>query len=612
MQSILWAATGTGFTFLMTTLGAAMVFLFRKQLNASIQRIFLGFAAGVMIAASVWSLLIPAMEEAEASGLPGWLPAVGGFVLGIGFLLLLDVLLPHLHVDARQPEGLHSSWRRTTLLVLAVTLHNIPEGMAVGLSFALAAQHAGEGAALSGALALALGIGIQNFPEGAAISLPLRQEGLSAGRAFLYGSASGVVEPVFGILVVLVAGTIQPLMPWLLSFAAGAMMYVVVEELIPEAHLGEHSNTGTLGVMAGFLLMMVLFVHFAVRGRIIAPMQMLEEHFGKISKGDLHTKVSLAEDGTEIGELVAAANRMQDMFSRYIKEVETVLYELSQGNLGQTVSDNFTGDFVKIRESLIAILSSYKASFEEINNAAFEVSNGSEQIAMSSQTLSEGATEQASTIQELTANVNEVSARISETAENAEDVKKAAVEMTEVIQTGNQSLSQLAGTMKELNKYSSDIYKIVKTIDNIAFQTNILALNASVEAARAEQNGASFSVVAEEVRALAAQSAKSAQATAQLIEDTLNAIKTGVETAVSTEELLSAIVGRAENVKHRVIKITEAMESDSVAVQQALASLEQLSSIVQANSANAEETAAASEEISAQASAMMDLVRRFS
>ena len=258
MQSILWAATGTGFTFLMTTLGAAMVFLFRKQLNASIQRIFLGFAAGVMIAASVWSLLIPAMEEAEASGLPGWLPAVGGFVLGIGFLLLLDVLLPHLHVDARQPEGLHSSWRRTTLLVLAVTLHNIPEGMAVGVSFALAASE--NPALLPAATALAMGIGIQNFPEGAAISLPLRQEGLSAGRAFLYGSASGVVEPVFGILVVLVAGTIQPLMPWLLSFAAGAMMYVVVEELIPEAHLGEHSNTGTLGVMAGFLLMMVLDV----------------------------------------------------------------------------------------------------------------------------------------------------------------------------------------------------------------------------------------------------------------------------------------------------------------------------------------------------------------
>lgn len=259
MQSILWAATGTGFTFLMTTLGAAMVFLFRKQLNASIQRIFLGFAAGVMIAASVWSLLIPAMEEAEASGLPGWLPAVGGFVLGIGFLLLLDVLLPHLHVDARQPEGLHSSWRRTTLLVLAVTLHNIPEGMAVGFSFALAAQHGGE-EAYAGAVALALGIGIQNFPEGAAIALPLRREGLPAWKSFLYGSLSGIVEPIFGVLAVLVAGSIQPLMPWLLAFAAGSMMYVVVEELIPEAHLGEHSNTGTLGVMAGFLLMMVLDV----------------------------------------------------------------------------------------------------------------------------------------------------------------------------------------------------------------------------------------------------------------------------------------------------------------------------------------------------------------
>ena len=260
MQSILWAATGTGFTFLMTTLGAAMVFLFRKQLNASIQRIFLGFAAGVMIAASVWSLLIPAMEEAEASGLPGWLPAVGGFVLGIGFLLLLDVLLPHLHVDARQPEGLHSSWRRTTLLVLAVTLHNIPEGMAVGLSFALAAQHAGEGAALSGALALALGIGIQNFPEGAIISLPLKGEGMSSNRAFLYGTLSGVVEPVAAILTVLMYRILAPVLPYLLAFAAGAMMYVVVEELIPETAEGEHSNIGTIGFAVGFALMMMLDV----------------------------------------------------------------------------------------------------------------------------------------------------------------------------------------------------------------------------------------------------------------------------------------------------------------------------------------------------------------
>ncbi|MFR8035271.1 MAG: ZIP family metal transporter [Lachnospiraceae bacterium] len=260
MQPVIWAAGGTGFTFLMTTLGAAMVFFFRRKIEAKVQKIFLGFAAGVMIAASVWSLLIPAIEEAEAAGGIGWIPAVGGFALGVGFLILLDGLLPHLHLGEKDPEGLHSSWKRTTLLVLAVTLHNIPEGMAVGLSYALAAQHHAEPAALSAALALALGIGIQNFPEGAAISLPLRQEGFSRKKAFFYGSMSGIVEPIFGILVVLAAGSIQPLMPWLLSFAAGAMMYVVVEELIPEAHLGEHSNTGTLGVMAGFLIMMLLDV----------------------------------------------------------------------------------------------------------------------------------------------------------------------------------------------------------------------------------------------------------------------------------------------------------------------------------------------------------------
>ena len=259
-MAVLWAAAGTGFTFLMTTLGAAMVFFFRKTVNAGIQRVFLGFAAGVMIAASVWSLLIPAIEEAANAGMVGWIPAAGGFVLGIAFLMLMDVLLPHLHAGAPKPEGLSSTWKRTTLLVLAVTLHNIPEGMAVGLSFALAAQHGGDTAAITAAMALALGIGIQNFPEGAAVALPLRQEGLSVGKAFFRGSMSGIVEPIFGILVVLIAGTIRPLMPWLLSFAAGAMMYVVVEELIPEAHLGEHSNTGTLGVMAGFLVMMILDV----------------------------------------------------------------------------------------------------------------------------------------------------------------------------------------------------------------------------------------------------------------------------------------------------------------------------------------------------------------
>ena len=260
MKTLLWAAGGTGFTFLMTTLGAAVVFFFRRQATAMAQRIFLGFAAGVMTAAAVWSLLIPAIEEAEAAGMIGWIPAAGGFIVGVGLMIALDGLLPHLHPGAREPEGAKSKLKRTSLLIFAVTLHNIPEGMAVGLSFALAAQHGEDPALYAAAMALAIGIGIQNFPEGAAVALPLRQEGASRGRAFLYGSLSGLVEPVFGILTVLIAGTIQPLMPWLLSFAAGAMIYVVVEELIPEAHLGDHSNIGTLGVMGGFLVMMVLDV----------------------------------------------------------------------------------------------------------------------------------------------------------------------------------------------------------------------------------------------------------------------------------------------------------------------------------------------------------------
>ncbi len=260
-QAFLWAAGGTGFTFAMTALGAAMVFFFRGEIDTKVQRIFLGFAAGVMIAASVWSLLIPAIEAAEEAGGIGWIPAAGGFLLGILFLLLMDQLLPHLHAGEKEAEGISSSWKRTTLLVMAVTIHNIPEGMAVGLSCAMAVQEGGTGAAgMASAIALALGIGIQNFPEGAAISLPLRQEGMSAWKAFLLGSASGIVELLFGVLVVLAAGLLQPFMPWLLSFAAGAMMYVVVEELIPEAHLGEHSNIGTLGVMAGFLIMMILDV----------------------------------------------------------------------------------------------------------------------------------------------------------------------------------------------------------------------------------------------------------------------------------------------------------------------------------------------------------------
>lgn len=253
-KGLLWAAGGTMFTFLMTSLGAAMVFLFSKQIKQSVQRIFLGFAAGVMIAASVWSLLIPAIEQAEESGLPGYIPAAGGIILGVVFLMILDRLMPHLHIGEKSAEGTPVTWKRTTLLFTAVTLHNIPEGMAVGLTFAIAAQTGDVGAAI----VLALGMGLQNFPEGAALSLPLRNEGLSRTKSFLLGSCSGVVEPIFGIIVVLIASFIQPVMPWLLSFAAGAMLYVVVEELIPEAHLGEHSHSGTIGVIAGFIVMMVL------------------------------------------------------------------------------------------------------------------------------------------------------------------------------------------------------------------------------------------------------------------------------------------------------------------------------------------------------------------
>lgn len=262
LSPVLLALVGTGFTFLATALGAALVFFFRGKVNENFQRIFLGFAAGVMIAASVWSLLIPAIEMAEEQGMVGWLPATGGFILGAAFLLLLDRLLPHLHPGSDTPEGIPSHLRRTTMLVFAVTLHNIPEGMAVGLSFGLAGGQ-GSSITLAAAMALAIGIGLQNFPEGAAISLPLKQEGMSRGKAFVCGALSGIVEPVFGVLAVLVAGTVTPLMPWLLAFAAGAMIFVVVEELIPEAHLGEHSHLGTLGVMAGFVIMMVLDIALA-------------------------------------------------------------------------------------------------------------------------------------------------------------------------------------------------------------------------------------------------------------------------------------------------------------------------------------------------------------
>ena len=248
LQAIGWAALGTGFTFLMTTLGAAMVFFFSGEPSPKFQRSMLGFAAGVMTAASVWSLLLPAIDQAvEERHFPGWLPAAAGMLLGVVFLAALDSILPRLR--KRPVEGI---WRQNALLMTAITLHNVPEGMAVGLAFALAAN----GENLAGAAALAMGIGIQNFPEGAAIALPLRQEGKSRRRAFLGGMLSGVVEPLFGVLVVLIAAWAKPLMPWLLSFAAGAMLYVVVEELVPQAH----SRAGTCGFVGGFLIMMVLDV----------------------------------------------------------------------------------------------------------------------------------------------------------------------------------------------------------------------------------------------------------------------------------------------------------------------------------------------------------------
>lgn len=235
-----------------TALGSACVFFMKKTLHEGVQRALTGFAAGVMVAASIWSLLIPAMEQSEGLGRLAFIPAAVGFWLGIGFLLLLDMAVPHLHQGADTPEGPHSGFSRTTMLVLAVTLHNIPEGMAVGLAFALAA----DGESLAGAFALALGIGVQNFPEGAAVALPVYQAGKSKRRAFWTGVLSGAVEPLFGALVVLAAAGIHALMPWLLSFAAGAMLYVVAEELLPRAG----GRRGTCGFLVGFLLMMILDV----------------------------------------------------------------------------------------------------------------------------------------------------------------------------------------------------------------------------------------------------------------------------------------------------------------------------------------------------------------
>lgn len=245
--------------FLGTVLGSACVFLLKKEMNLNLQKILLGFASGVMVAASVWSLLIPAIDQSEAMGKLAFIPAAVGLLFGFLFLLFLDQVIPHLHVNTSQPEGPKSKLKQTTMLCLAVTLHNIPEGMAVGVVFAgLLAGNAGIGAA--GALALAVGIAIQNFPEGAIISMPLAGNGNGKGKAFFYGVLSGIVEPVAAGITILLAHFIIPFLPYLLSFAAGAMLYVVVEELIPEASEEPHSNIATVGFAFGFILMMILDV----------------------------------------------------------------------------------------------------------------------------------------------------------------------------------------------------------------------------------------------------------------------------------------------------------------------------------------------------------------
>ena len=259
MSNVAMAFLGAVIPFLGTTLGAGTVFFMRGSMRPRLQKALLGFASGVMIAASVWSLLIPSIEMAESAGGAAWLPAAVGFLAGMGFLLVLDSVIPHLHVDSDRPEGHASSLGKSAMLVLAVTLHNIPEGMAVGV--VLSGMLSGSQViTAAGAFALSIGIAIQNFPEGAIISMPLVASGASRRRAFLYGLLSGVVEPLGALATILLTAAVEPILPYILSFAAGAMVYVVVEELIPESQAGEHSNIGTIGVALGFALMMILDV----------------------------------------------------------------------------------------------------------------------------------------------------------------------------------------------------------------------------------------------------------------------------------------------------------------------------------------------------------------
>ena len=245
--------------FLGTALGASCVLLMRREMNDGLERVLAGFAAGVMVAASVWSLLIPSMEQSAPMGKLAFLPALSGFALGIAFLFLLDKITPHLHALAKPPEGPRSRASRTAMLVLAVTLHNIPEGMAVGV-VAAAMMGGSAGISFQAALALSVGIAIQNFPEGAIVSMPLRTEGNGRLKSFVYGALSGIVEPAAAVLTILLTGFVTGLLPYLLAFAAGAMMYVVVEELLPEASRDEKTDICTIGFAVGFALMMVLDV----------------------------------------------------------------------------------------------------------------------------------------------------------------------------------------------------------------------------------------------------------------------------------------------------------------------------------------------------------------
>ncbi len=245
--------------FLGTVLGAAMVFFMKNTINKKIEKLLLGFAAGVMISASIWSLLLPSLEMVEEQNGISWLPATIGFLLGIVFLLILDSIIPHLHLNNKEPEGIKAKIKNEIMLVLAVTLHNIPEGMAMGVVVANILTQ-GTGNNIAGVLSLAIGLAIQNFPEGTIISMPLRSQGVSKLKAFGYGALSGIVEPIAAVITIILSNAITSILPYLLAFAAGAMMYVVIEELIPESQEGKHSNIGTIGVALGFVIMMILDV----------------------------------------------------------------------------------------------------------------------------------------------------------------------------------------------------------------------------------------------------------------------------------------------------------------------------------------------------------------